>query len=1231
MNVESDERIIIKSVQDEFRQIVGLIKERRSRLLEDAENTVQVSFYGSLGQHLIQLKNKIKSSLCTETVVELSMGFADKLNALQEYESATHFYSIVAQDATEQLEYEVQSRYGIALCRMFQRKQLDSNIRYPSTLSEHLKSLKEIQQAMQKILEYDTPEKYSWLILNGIIHIYSIAKPMLTLGFAQNVVDYLNWSILAMESLVSLCTIKHLAWRTRLYATICQCYLSIAKTFPESCQTYQEAAKACLTRALDKIKQLRREEEMDPPLPATVDEELSRAKTNIRMLFLQFQNVSSSKVLAEFPTPQIQMRAIMEVLPQSKDPEELVSTVYSMVEDLFLRILPFGVENSPLVLEQAYEELDGLFPVSMHLQCLHNLSTKSHQHWDQFVDVAESRLNFTSSENHLKKQFQLLTAWHRLQQSTKPYGEENADVQLISANITFDSVSFFNLCKLLQDMVSDLEGLKALDHQHDFIADIIHQLWTNYTSIALNQLDSELSTAQVSIDLRSLVIEGLSAIHLVAFTIDLDDIVLRSIVTLRLGILLQDADENRRSVQVLRSGLDAILSTRSKLTSFILHQSRVQNTRKAFCWASFSTRVHENLAVSDCPSGDARDAIGVAGTGSQLGGSYDDLCTLQTDIESMLFKSELRCSPNASETVTESKCETRLLTECRKNGYTKAMLLLQIALRDQIDSRYQNQCLENAVESLRLMEAHEKELCDALELETSRKTEKLPPAPRIVSRAFDSITIELQPYNPPGKRKVQYFMVYGKAAGAGTDVSLNNCEFPGTGEPVFPSSTIVTIANLLPNEKYVFAIAAYDDQDRVIHGIGSTSLACLAVCPLPLLLCWGYVATTATTIGNRAIASMAGNTLYEYFVSTTEKDRTLWQSNPINKVALRLDVMSRASLPLLEIFVQSMFLLIKDLGSATDDGAIVGSATEGKVLSPIQKSSLEMIKRSLIALEVASAAEHIEYIKKTAFRTYQLIVSMLHLKFRNYYVLHGLTMIQQALQLVPREEWDVDVRDVFAHVSYELAKFCLDLGEYSLLNTSLNQIHPLITEEPHAKCDKFQSLTELLLQVEQHAVTRDTNVVQVFSEHASSENQVIKLLPAPMDAYQLLNKEWKETPRYMELACKVFRQGLKQGLTQDVKEWVEAVKLSAEKLPYLEKVIQDFDLPHEEEEPVQEEEEEEEEGEPIEDEENQRRVKIIEPVDETPLEPTPFEVSMLKWWGEFYLVKSLTVVSRCVL
>ena len=61
--------------------------------------------------------------------------------------------------------------------------------------------------------------------------------------------------------------------------------------------------------------------------------------------------------------------------------------------------------------------------------------------------------------------------------------------------------------------------------------------------------------------------------------------------------------------------------------------------------------------------------------------------------------------------------------------------------------------------------------------------------------------------------------MYGKIAQFGVDVSLTSTELQNTGTR-YPVGSIVTIPNLRMNEKYVFACAAYNPQERLINNIG---------------------------------------------------------------------------------------------------------------------------------------------------------------------------------------------------------------------------------------------------------------------------------------------------------------------------------------------------------------------------------------------------------------------------
>ena len=89
-------------------------------------------------------------------------------------------------------------------------------------------------------------------------------------------------------------------------------------------------------------------------------------------------------------------------------------------------------------------------------------------------------------------------------------------------------------------------------------------------------------------------------------------------------------------------------------------------------------------------------------------------------------------------------------------------------------------------------------------------------------------------------------------------VSVNNVAFTGSGIPR-PMGDKIIVEGLVPNESYVFAIAAIDDRGKVVQGIGETSVPIVALLPLPTLLIWGHLCLSAHQMGLDQLARSAGS------------------------------------------------------------------------------------------------------------------------------------------------------------------------------------------------------------------------------------------------------------------------------------------------------------------------------------------------------------------------------------
>lgn len=94
-----------------------------------------------------------------------------------------------------------------------------------------------------------------------------------------------------------------------------------------------------------------------------------------------------------------------------------------------------------------------------------------------------------------------------------------------------------------------------------------------------------------------------------------------------------------------------------------------------------------------------------------------------------------------------------------------------------------------------------------------RKT-VVPPKPVMVSRTCTTITMKIPYFRPQTDHKewrnIHKMALFGKESGSGVAVSLNNTEFPGTGNKV-DAGSVVTVSGLVPNKKYVFACGGYTE------------------------------------------------------------------------------------------------------------------------------------------------------------------------------------------------------------------------------------------------------------------------------------------------------------------------------------------------------------------------------------------------------------------------------------
>ncbi len=132
----------------------------------------------------------------------------------------------------------------------------------PVAVTKLLVCLQDLRVALKGVFEElpaaSDQEQVAWLILNGCKLILKVGQPLAWLSCGKYVTESIIFAALCMESVVNLCTTKHLKFRMKLYTTAL--YTTLAAGSNDDSQ-----------RVLSKIEQglaeLRDREEVDAPVP----------------------------------------------------------------------------------------------------------------------------------------------------------------------------------------------------------------------------------------------------------------------------------------------------------------------------------------------------------------------------------------------------------------------------------------------------------------------------------------------------------------------------------------------------------------------------------------------------------------------------------------------------------------------------------------------------------------------------------------------------------------------------------------------------------------------------------------------------------------------------------------------------------------------------------------------------------------------------------------------------
>nr|XP_025737196.1 cilia- and flagella-associated protein 54-like [Callorhinus ursinus] len=334
----------------------------------------------------------------------------------------------------------------------------------------------------------------------------------------------------------------------------------------------------------------------------------------------------------------------------------------------------------------------------------------------------------------------------------------------------------------------------------------------------------------------------------------------------------------------------------------------------------------------------------------------------------------------------DSFTELNVMNKIRKNKLSKAIYLMQKALlifeKDAASTSSHNFLME-AYSLIEKTEAEQNTLYSYQKyVESSkRKKSRSPPPPILLSRTYCSVTLKPAPFI--SDVKVSWYCILGcKAEGSYGKVRLNNNHLPNSGEAIpADGKSIFEVKGLETNEKYVFAIAAYSSNGKLIgDAVGETTKPILVYPPLSAVTARMFLTQVAYQAGTYELAKKAFSPVWDYFVASPHQDERslICLSNIMTITQRRLysDILAETSSILLYLFLRNIFVT-SDIKIKEEN--LFCDSIKGNELFPSQQiTRLIECERVLVALELSNYLNDSSYALQAVTQCYGLLAPIIY-------------------------------------------------------------------------------------------------------------------------------------------------------------------------------------------------------------------------------------------------------------
>ncbi|KAK3544197.1 hypothetical protein QTP86_008341 [Hemibagrus guttatus] len=382
-----------------------------------------------------------------------------------------------------------------------------------------------------------------------------------------------------------------------------------------------------------------------------------------------------------------------------------------------------------------------------------------------------------------------------------------------------------------------------------------------------------------------------------------------------------------------------------------------------------------------------------------------------------------------------AKAECALQEKIKKNKVSRVLFLVQKALlsyKKDASNRGTKKLLEEALALLEKACVEEKRLfSDATSAEIGSGGEEgcRPPLPPVLlSRSNQALTFTPAPY-------------------------VLEEQIPSRGEHLF------CISGLEPNQKYIFAVAAYDAQGNLIGGsIGDTTRPVLASLPLPLLTAWAHLAQVAYQTGQYALAKKACSEIWSHFTLPSVAESGACQDVVDEKAPERLaqtklcpETLQLSSPTLQQLFLTSIFMQT-DI-HIQERALYCDSLSDGSPLIWGQEDRLAECDRMLVAIDLSLHLNNISAALQAVVSCYGLLAPLIFYQIPSDPVIQVLLKCLMVLQEIPvalKQKRPVATTESLYHmvacITHYVAKGLQALKEECMASSVMEQGKQLLME-----------------------------------------------------------------------------------------------------------------------------------------------------------------------------------------